>query len=265
MSLSTGARLGHAVALALLLLASLPGALAGAEQSGRAGVEASFNARISPRYIPRFDPVPISLDLSGTIRSSTASPPPQLGRIEIAFGASGGFETAGLPVCPQARLRNATQRQALAGCRDALVGHGAVTVELPLNPRNPLLAHARLLAFNGISRGRPAVWAHAFSTYPPVSFVLPFHLRSLRGGAYGVLLRSPVRRALGPWPRLRSFHIALGRRYRVAGERRSYLDARCPLPPRFTIGILPVARATYHFAPRPKLITTAQRGCRVRR
>ena len=62
----------------------------------------------------------------------------------------------------------------------------------------------------------------------------------LRSGAYGVLMRSPVRRALGRWPRLRSFQITLGRRYRAAGKRRSYLSARCPLPPRFSIGILPL-------------------------
>ena len=78
-------------------------------------------------------------------------------------------------------------------------------------------------------------------------------------------MRSPVRRALGRWPRLRSFEITLGRRYRAGGERRSYLSAHCPLPPRFSIGILPIARATYYFAPRPTLTTTIQRGCRVRR
>jgi hypothetical protein len=80
-----------------------------------------------------------------------------------------------------------------------------------------------------------------------------------------VLLRAPVYRALGRWPRLRSFKITLGRRYRAERELRSYLSARCPLPPRFSIGIFPLARATYYFAPKPTLTTTILRGCRVRR
>ena len=122
--------------------------------------------------------------------------------------------------------------------------------EVPLDPDRPLLARAGLLAFNGRADGRPAVWVHAYSASPPVSFVLPFYLRRQRSGAYGVLMRSPVRRALGRWPRLRSFEVTLGRRYRAGGEPRSYLSAHCPLPPRFNIGILPLARATYLLRPR---------------
>jgi hypothetical protein len=106
---------------------------------------------------------------------------------------------------------------------------------------------------------------HAYSKVPPVSFVLPFEVRRLGGGDFGVLLRGKVQSALGHWPRLRSFSVTLGRRYRALGKARSYLSARCPLPPRFSIGFFPLARATYFFDPRPTLSTTILRGCRVRR
>ena len=78
-------------------------------------------------------------------------------------------------------------------------------------------------------------------------------------------MRSPVRRALGRWPRLRSFEITLGRRYRAAGELHSYLNGHCPLPPRLNELSVPVARATYHFAPRPTLTQPILRRCRARR
>jgi len=253
-----------ALAVALLVSACFAVGLANAERSGRAGVIVSLDGSVSPRYLPRQRPAPVSLTLAGTIRSADASPPPRLARIEIVFGARGGLSTAGLPRCPRARLRNATRRQALARCRAALVGRGSILTEVPLAPERPLLARAGALAFNGRSGGRPAVWVHAYSASPPVSLVLPFYLRSLRGGGYGVSLRAPVSRALGRWPRLRSFRITLGRRYRAHGMRRSYLSARCPLPPRFSIGFFPLARATYHFAPAPTLATTILRGCRVR-
>ena len=265
MSRRSAHRLASLAALGLFALAYLAAGPAGAEQTGRPGVVVSLDGSVAPRYIPRHRAVPVSIDLAGTVRGTDGAPPPQLSRLEVAFGARGVLDTAGLPVCPRARLRNATARQALARCRGALVGRGEIGTEVPLNPEQPLLARAGVLAFNGFSEGRPAVWVHAYSASPPVSFVLPFYLRRLRTGSYGLLLQSPVRRALGRWPRLRSFDLTLGRRYRAGGERRSYLSAGCPLPPRFSIGLLPLARATYHFAPRPTLSTTILRGCRVRR
>jgi hypothetical protein len=238
---------------------------AGAEQTGRPGVVVSFDGKISPRNLPRQRPAPVSLELRGSVRGTDGAPPPQLQRVEFAFGARGGLDTAGLPVCPRARLRNATQRQALARCRSALVGRGEIATEVPLDPAEPLLADAGVLAFNGRSGGRPAVWVHAYSASPPVSFVLPFYLRRLRTGAYGVLMRSPVRHALGRWPRMRAFSVTLGRRYRAGAKLHSYLSARCPLPPRFSVLSVPVARATYYFAPRPTLTQPILRRCRVRR
>jgi hypothetical protein len=250
-----------AAAVALLAIAAGP---AGAEQIGRPDVVISFDGKISPRQLPRHRPAPVSLELSGSVRGTKGAPPPQLQRLELAFGARGGLDTTGLPVCPRARIRNATQRQALARCRGALVGRGEISTEVPLNSADPITARAGVLAFNGLSDGRPAAWVHAYSASPPVSFVLPFYLRRLPSGAYGVLMRSPVRLALGRWPRLRSFEITLGRRYRAGGELHSYLNARCPLPPRFNVLSVPVARATYYFTPRPTLTQPILRRCRVR-
>jgi hypothetical protein len=258
-------KLVAAALLALLLALCLAVGPAGAEQSGGGGVIVSLDGSISPRYIPRHRPVPISLELAGRIAGVEGSPPPQLQRIEIAFGARGGLDASGLPVCPRGRLRNATRRQALDRCGGALVGRGEISAEVPLDPAKPLLARAGVLAFNGVRHGHPAIWVHAFSVSPPVSFVIPFYLRRLETGGFGVLMRSPVRRALGRWPRLRSFQVTFGRRYSVGGETHSYLSAKCPLPPQLSIGIVPLARATYRFRPRPTLTTTILRGCRVRR
>jgi hypothetical protein len=255
-------RLAASSVILLLVFANL--APAGAEQSGNPYVTVSLDGSIVPKEIPRDRSVPVSLSLEGSVHSPKGTPPPRLQRIEIAFGARGGLQTAGLPLCPRARLRNATQRQALARCRGALVGRGEIGAEVPLDPEKPLLARAGVLAFNARANGRPAVWVHAYSASPPVSFVLPFYVSKHGEGAYGTLLSSPVSQALGRWPRLRSFSVTLKRRYRAGGERRSYLNARCPLPPRLTALAVPLARATYYFAQRPTLTTTILRGCRVR-
>lgn len=249
-----------AVLCSLLTFACFAPGEAAAECSGHGGVVACLGGSISPQLLPRHDPAPISVTLEGSISAAA----PRLRQFELAFGARGGLDVAGLPVCPRARLRNSTRRQALARCGGALVGRGAIAAEVPLNPAEPVLAQAQALAFNGRSHGRPAVWVQAYSAVPPVSFVLPFYLSRPRGGAFGVLLRSSVASALGRWPRLRSFRLTLGRRYRAAGGVRSYLSASCPLPPRFHAFHVPLARATYGFMSGPTLSTTILRACRVR-
>jgi len=255
-----------AAGLTLVLFVLLATAVdeAGAERSGGDGVVVSLDGSISPRRLPRDRPAPVSVTLAGTVRVVAGAQLPQLQRIDLAFGSRGGLDTAGLPSCPRGRLRNATGSQALARCGTALVGRGAIATEVALNPQQPVIAAARVLAFNGRAHGRPAVWVHAYSSSPPVSFVLPFFLRRPSGGAYGVLLRAPVAAALGRWPRLRSFEMTFGRSYRAGGVRHSYLSARCPLPPRFHFAPFPLARATYVFANGPTLSTTILRGCGVR-
>jgi hypothetical protein len=246
------------------MIAGLAAVRAGAETSGRAGVVVALDGSFTPHRLPRDRPTPISITLKGRIGFEAGVAPLPLTRIELAFGAKGGLDTAGLPTCRRAQLRNATQSQAMARCRGALVGRGTIVAEVPLNPAEPLLAHASVLAFNGRSGGRPAVWVHAYSAAPPVSFVLPFHLRTVDDGAYGVQMTAPVAASLGRWPRLRSFDITLGRRYRAGGVAHSYLSAGCPLPPRLHIGYFALARATYRFAPRPSLSVPILRSCRVR-
>ena len=252
-----------ALAVAALAVAAAIAVSAQAEQSARGGVRAAFRGSFAPSAIPRHRLVPISLTLEGSARGEDG-PPPRLRRIEFAFGARGGLDTEGLPVCPRTRLRNATSRQALARCRGALVGNGEITAEVPFDPSEPIAVQARVLVFNGRYKGSPAAWVHAYSATPPASFVLPFYLARPATGTYGVLMRSPIGRSLGRWPRLRAFRITLGRRYRAGGETRSYLSAHCPLAPSFTRLSVPFARATYEFAPRPTIVQPIRRPCVVR-
>jgi hypothetical protein len=256
------------LALAALLLAPalayLSSRHAGAEQRGRDGVIARFDADISPNVLPRHGTAPVFVSLSGAVRATAGKTPPRLRRLEVAFGGHGGLDVDGLPTCPRPRLRNATHRQALERCRDALVGRGSILAEVPLARKKPLLARAGALAFNARMHGHPAVWVYAYSASPPVAFVLPFSVHMLPHGPYGLLLTAPIAHSLGRWPRLRGFSLTLGRRYQSRGRRQSYLHARCPLPPSFDELSAPVASATYRFTPRPTIPLTILRTCHVR-
>ena len=137
MTTSAGYRLAMAAILCALAAAYLGARPAGAEQSGGDGVIVSLDGSISPRYIPRHRPAPISLRLSGEVRGDDDAAPPQLQRIEIAFGDRGGLQTTGLPNCPRSLLRDSTRRQALARCPGAVVGRGEITTEIPFDPASP--------------------------------------------------------------------------------------------------------------------------------
>ena len=200
----------------------------------------------------------------GSLRTPTAR------RCRACVGSSwrltggGALDTRGLPACPRARLIAAEPATALAACGRALVGHGSLAVKVHLPGQRPFNFHASLRAFNGrLPGGGRAVWLHVHGADPPSSFILPFVVRR-RPGDFATALVATVPPDLGPWPHLARFEMTLGRHYAWRGERHSYLSASCPLPPRFTAGVFPFARATYSFARDHTLATEIVRGCRVR-
>ena len=259
-------RLAALLCLVLIVLATAV-QLATAERSGRAGVVVSLDGSISPRSLPRHRLAPVFITISGSIARSASPPLPRLAGLDLAFAGPDGLETAGLPLCPRADLRASELPHALSVCGPALVGRGRLRARVEFPGQQPSDVLARLLAFNGrTSSGDPAIWLLVDPYRPdlPSSFVLPFRLQRGAEGTYGVFLRARISQSLGRWWRLRSFRLTIGRRYRAAGARRSYLNARCPLPPRFHALPFPLARATFHFSPRPVLPVAILRGCRVR-
>lgn len=256
-----------ATALAVTALCTFAAGLARGERHQQGNLIVALNGRISPATLPRHRLAPAAVTISSRLSTADRSPPPRVRRIELALAGrhSMRFARAGLPLCPRGRLRNATDAQALARCRGALVGHGRLQAEVLLPHQAPLRVHAHLLVFNGRTGGGGlAVWAHAFSTRPPVAFVLAF-VAHRGGGAFPTTFTAAIPRSIGAWSHLTGFRMTLGRRYRAGGDRRSYLNASCPVPPRFTAGFFSFLRATYALAGGRSIGETIVRGCRVRR
>ncbi len=261
--------LRRCAALACSLLASMALAvgLAGAEQSGRPGVLVSLDGSFTPNHLSRDRFSPVSISLQGAVHGTEGQLPPPIGRIDIDFGSNASLTTVGLPGCRRSQLVASDLPHAMEACGPALVGKGRVTaiLEFPGGEPHEVLAH--LLAFNGHSKEPDAVVWALVSPYKPAlatSFVLPFYLQGIPSGTFGHRIRAPVFHNPTTFWRLSRFNVTLGRRYRFEGERRSYLDARCPLPPHFHSLSIPLARATYRFAPSPAVSVDIYRACRVR-
>ena len=203
--------------------------------------------------------------------SRAGSTPPTTRRSHGSTGSNsnspGGdcSSPAACPVCPQVRLRGIDSRQAIASCGGALVGRGQLYAKIFVPNQAPFGIRANLLAFNGQTKvGRPAVLVHAYTTDPPVSFVIPFAVHRQKG-AFRTVLVTTLKRSVGTWPHVSDFRIEVARDFIYHGKRHSYLSASCPVPPKFTAGFLSFARATYTFAGGEELAIESVRSCRARK
>jgi hypothetical protein len=260
-------RRGAALACSLLAFAAFAVGFAGAEQSGSPGVRVSLDGSFSPKRLQRDHFSPVSISLRGAVQGAEGQLPPPIGRIDIDFGSNAILKTTGLATCRRGDLVARDLRHAMDVCGPALVGKGRVVAYLEFPDGEPHKVKAHLLAFNGRSKEPDAVvWGFVSPYEPaiPASFVLPFYLQGIASGEFGHRIRAPVFHNPSSFWRLSRFSVTLGRRYLAEGKRRSYLDARCPLPPKFDSLSIPLARATYRFAPDPAISVDIYRVCRVR-
>ena len=252
------------LALAVVATLTLVGGQAGAERAQRGNLIVTLDGGITPKKLPRHRSAPVAVHLLGGVHTSDGSPIPRVNWIKLELAWRGKLDTKGLAVCPQVRLRTTNSQQAMQACSASLVGRGHLYAEIFVPNQEPFGVHANLLAFNGKTKaGRPAVLVHAYTSDPPVSFLIPFSVHH-RKGAFRTVLVTTIRRSVGPWPHVANFQIDVSRSFDVHGEQHSYLSASCPVPPNFTAGFLSFARATYTFAGGDQLTTESVRSCRAR-
>ncbi|HEY2477975.1 MAG TPA: hypothetical protein VGI17_04530 [Solirubrobacterales bacterium] len=252
-----------ALASAIVLAATtLPGAAHG-ERTRVGNLVGTLNGSIAPRALPRSHPAPVSVDLEGKIGTTDGTPLPRFKQVTVELAGSGVLSTQGLPSCPQARLHHADDRQAMERCGPALVGSGTLDAEINIPNQAPFALHAKLLAFNGrTSVGRSAIWVHVYASDPPVSFVLPFVVHP-GSRSFPTAFVAIVPRSVGPLPSVANFRLHLFRRFRSHGSVHSFVSASCPVPPAFTAGFAPFARATYSFGDGQRVRVDTVRSCRA--
>jgi hypothetical protein len=244
--------------------AGLLAGTAGAERAQHGPLIVALEGGIVPRELPRHVRAPVAVHLSGRVETEDRSPVPRVNWIRLELAWRGGLDTRGLEVCPRSRIEGTNTWQAIEHCRGAKVGEGRLFARVFLPGEPGLGVKAHLTAFNGRTRsGRHEVLVHAYSSDPPVSFVIPFSVHH-HPGAFRTVLVALIRRSVGPWPHVANFQIVVGRHFIHRGRSHSYLSASCPVPRGFTAAFLSFARATYTFAGGKQLTTESVRSCRAR-
>lgn len=251
------------VALCVALLALGLASLASAEIVQQGGVRVSFKGEISPRTLPREGDAPVKVSVGATVSSTKAEKrPPQMTRISIAINSEGHLDATGLPVCRVEDIQPATNQNALAACRDSLVGGGSFAAEVALTNQGTYPSRGQMLAFNGTYNGRPAILAHVYGTDPvPTSVTIPFVIGHTRG-TFGTTLTAVLPKAENNY--VTALDLVLHRQYTYRGKARSYASAGCPAPKGFPGAVFAFARASFSFANGKKLSSTLNGSCKAR-
>lgn len=254
------------IALGAGLLAAAIAIPAAAVVVQQNGLRVSITAQLKPYKLPREGSAPIDVFIAGHIRSTDQSTPPQLRRMEVLLNRNGLIDTRAVPRCRLGQISPSTYDEALQRCGRSLVGAGHFWASIVLPDQPSYKTTGRLLVFNGIQGGRPAVLAHIYTAIPfPSSFVVSFAIRQVDRGPYGTLFSASLPEALGDWGFVDRIKMTLGRTVRRHGRTYGYIRAGCPALDGTRTAVFPLALASFHFAGGRTIQATIPRSCGVRR
>ncbi|HEX7244554.1 MAG TPA: hypothetical protein VF245_03205 [Solirubrobacterales bacterium] len=250
-----------AACLALVLLAVAP--LSQAELVERGDLFVRFSGGIAPTALPRDRLAPIAVRVKGTVKTLSGSTPPALRWISIEINRGGQIDTQGLPICRQSQVEATSSHGALHACRAALVGEGSYVAGTAFPEQASFPSRGRIVAFNSVSEGHPAILAHVYGATPvPTTRIFFFRIRH-RQGTFGTILTASLPPSINRYGYLKQISLNLFRVFHYGGRAHSYLSAACAAPAGFPGAVFPFARAAMAFEDGRKLASTLTRSCQV--
>lgn len=239
--------------LALFLLAAIwlcAQSLVSAEVITGGNYRVSFSGSMTPARLPRAGTRPISVSVTGAVKQLAGRPPsPALREFTVSINRHARLSLRGLPVCSRSLIKGDSTSQALARCRDALVGSGHFTAHIDLPEQTPFPSSGRLLVFNARYHGHRALLGHVYGSQPvPTALDMYFRLHQEQKGPFGLTFTATIPDVGEEWGYVTGFEVNLGRRYLLHGRQRSVLVAGCPAPAGFNTALFKLARGVFHLA-----------------
>jgi hypothetical protein len=223
--------------------------LASAEVITGGNYRISFSGSMTPAKLPRVGSQPISVSVRGAVQPLPGSPSPALREFTVSINRHARLSLRGLPVCSRRQVVGASTSQALARCRDALVGNGQFSAHIDLPEQTPFPAAGRLLVFNSRYRGHRALLGHVFGPEPvPTAIDMYFRLHREQKGPFGLTLTATLPEVGEEWGYVKGFEVNLGRRYLFHGREHSLLAAGCPAPAGLSSAPFKLARGVFNLA-----------------
>jgi hypothetical protein len=193
-------------------------------------LELTANGTFSPTALPKNKLAPITINVSGKIRTLNGDHPPAVKEVVIETDKNGSINAKGLATCAAGKLQAQTTAKAKAACKDSLIGEGNTNVEVEFPESNPFVAKSKLLAFNGgVSGGKTTVFLHAYLSAPvSAAVVTSVKVTKIHKGRYGLKTVATVPKIAGGYGSPISFSLKVGRSFTYKGKKQSYLLAKCP-------------------------------------
>jgi hypothetical protein len=218
-------------ALGLVLLAAVAGlaSVASGDTVTSGNLTIEVEGGVTPQKLPKKTPAPITLTVSGSVKTVDGSHPPALKTIALEFDKNGGIETKGLPTCDPSKLTATLTAQAKKVCGPALVGTGTVSADILFPEQAPFKASGPLLIFNGKPKGgRPVLIFHVHANVPaPTTFVTEGVI-SKASGKFGTSTEIAIPTIVSGQGSLTSFKATLHKTWTYKGQKKSLLFASCP-------------------------------------
>jgi hypothetical protein len=253
-----------AALVAALSATALTAGIASGEQASSGNVVISFHGSIAPVTLPRKDLAPVGVQIGAKIKTKDHSAPPRLTKIKLDINSHGLIDNKGLPLCSLGKLTNASAGAAKKACGDAEVGSGNVTSRVALPGQTPFSTNGPLLAFNGKYKGKPAIIAHVATTGKlSTTFLIKFTVNKTKG-TYGTSLIADIPPIASGNGYISAFDLSLRRKFTFKGQKKSYVEASCPLPAGVPIAGFQFAQSEYLFEDGTKIDQVLKKDCRAK-
>ncbi len=224
------AKATKAILAAALCLGALALSASALGQTVRVGnLIVTIEGAITPKELPKRTPAPITLTVSGSLKTADASHPPALETLHLEFDRHGTLNTTGLPTCTPRKLQSTLTATAEKVCKDSLVGTGRAQAEIAFPEQAPFSASGKLLIFNGAPKGAKQVLIlHVYAFVPaPTTFVTTAVIGKAKG-KYATTADVKIPTITAGQGSLTAFNATLHKTWTYKGQKQSLLLASCP-------------------------------------
>ncbi|HEU5104391.1 MAG TPA: hypothetical protein VFU11_00980 [Solirubrobacterales bacterium] len=220
--------MGRVAVLAVVLTAlGAAAASGGGACVGPLCVTASVD--MQPRELPAKANAPITLSSVTQVRTKDGSTPPTLEAIDFLIDKHGAVNSKAFPVCPRAKLEDATVSQARKRCASALVGKGTGKALVTMPGQEPFPITSPVSFFNAApTGGKPTLLAHAYETVPsPQALLVPIVVERVSKGRYGFHVRVEMPEVAGGFGAPTLAEASIGAIRKRNGKKVGYVTAHC--------------------------------------
>jgi len=181
----------------------------------RAGnLDLTFNGGFTPKALSKTKLTPITLNVSGKIRTVDGTHPPAMKEFLLDADKNSGVEVKGLPTCKASQLQSQDTKHAEAICRSAILGSGRAIASISFPEQAPIPADSKIIAFNGgVKGGVTTFFIHAYLTVPtPAAIVSTVKIKKISKGRYGIGSVTTIPRIAGGSGSVTDFNLTINKK-----------------------------------------------------